>query len=120
MGQRLARRSRLPFHERVDLGNRILFTNTCDVEIDHCGGQVSVAHVLLDHLETDTGFQEMSCVAVPKRMRTDTAVVPIELPKNSFDRPLNGRIAHGFLGFRSLRVVFALGGKIHFLLRWVL
>ena len=38
--QRLARCSRLPLHDRVDLGNRVLLPNGCDVEIDHRGRQV--------------------------------------------------------------------------------
>ena len=54
--QRLVRCSRLPLHECVDLGHRILFPKACDVEIDHGGRQVRVAHILLDHLRTDTGF----------------------------------------------------------------
>lgn len=107
--QRLARCSRLPLHDGVDLCDGILLANGCDVEINHRGRQVSVAQVLLDQLDTDTAFEKMGCVAVPKRMRADPAVVPVKLFKNRFDRSLDGRLAHGFVGGRSLRVVLAFG-----------
>jgi len=49
------------------------------MEIDHRGRQVSMAQVLLNQLDTDTAFEQVRCVAVPKRMRTDATVVPVEL-----------------------------------------
>ena len=79
MVQRLARCSRFPLHDRIDLGYCILLANGCDMEIDHGGRQVSVAQVLLNQLDTDTTFEQVRCVAVPKRMRTDATVVPVEL-----------------------------------------
>ena len=50
MEQRFGRRSRLPLHESVDLGDRVFFADGCDVEIDHRGGQESMAQILLDQL----------------------------------------------------------------------
>lgn len=77
--QRIARCSRLPLHDRVDLGYCILLANGGDMEIDHRGRQMSMGQVLLNQLDTDTAFEQVRCVAVPKRMRTDATVVPVEL-----------------------------------------
>ena len=51
----------------------------------------------------------MSRIAVAKRMGADATVVPIQLFENSFDDPLNRRIAHRLIGSRGLRVVFTFG-----------
>ena len=77
------------------------------MEIDHRGRQVSVAEILLDQFDADPSFEKMGCIAMPKCMRADSTVIPIELFENGFDDTLNRRFAHGLFGGRSLQVVLA-------------
>lgn len=58
---------------------RVLLTFAGEVEVAHRGLKESVAHVVLDVADVDTGFEQVSGVAVTQGMNTDTMVVDAEL-----------------------------------------
>ena len=76
MEQRFGRRSRFPLHDQVDHNNGRFLANGCDVEVDHRCGQICMAQVLLNESQIDTGLKQVGGIAMPQRMRGDTAVLP--------------------------------------------
>ena len=72
-----------------------------EMEIDHGGVQATMAQVLLDTTDVDTGFQEMGGIAVPESMNGD-AFCEFKLFKNAPQSSLHGGIAHWLLGCRPL------------------
>lgn len=81
------------------------------MDVEHGGGQVLVAHVLLNELEADARFEQMGCVAVPQRVRRDAAIVPVELFKDRLDHVLDGRLTHRLLSGWCELVVASFGGE---------
>jgi len=63
----------------INDGVGILLAFTGEVEVAHGGLQVAVAHVLLDEADVDPGFEQVSGVAVAKRVDADPMVVDAEL-----------------------------------------
>ncbi len=98
-------------HQRVDLPDRILFTDRGDMQIDHGGSEMLVSQILLDQLEVDTGFEQVRCVAVSEGMSGDLSLVPVQLSQYGFDRVLDRGFTHRAGCGRSELMISSFSGK---------
>jgi hypothetical protein len=55
-------------HHVIDQLVGVLLTLLGEVEIEHGGFQLGMAHVALDDAQVDAGFEEMGGIGMPKRI----------------------------------------------------
>jgi len=64
----------ISFHQIIDDAICMLMALCSKMEIDHGGVQAVMAQILLDATDVDSGFQQMSSIAVAQGMNGDTFV----------------------------------------------
>ena len=67
-------------HHVIDQLAGIFLTLVGEVEIEHGGFELSMAHVTLDDAQVDTGFEEMSGVGMAKGMDCDSLFTNAGIP----------------------------------------
>ncbi len=97
----------------------MLFPDGGQVQVDHGRIKTLVTEILLDGLETDARFEQVSRVAVTKSVSRDFSVVPAQLLEDGFDATLDRCLAHRIGGGTGTQVISSFGRKIQTGLRWV-
>jgi hypothetical protein len=84
-------------HHLIDQLAGILLPLLGEVEVDHGGFELGMAHVFLDDAEVDAGFQEMSGVGVAQGMNGDSFFSDSGIPLGTTEGALDTAFGHGRL-----------------------
>lgn len=87
-----------PLHGMVDDLHGVFGSLLGEVIIEHGGLQAAVAHVSLNNFRMDSGLEKVGCIAMAKRMNSNSAFVDTRLMPCLAEGPLETVNGHGVLG----------------------
>lgn len=85
-------------HYVVDQLAGIFLTLLGEVEIEHGGFELSMAHVALDDAQVDTGFEEMGSVGVAQGVNGHAFFTHAGIPLGAAEGALDAAFSHGIEG----------------------
>jgi hypothetical protein len=88
-------------HHVIDQLVGVLLTLLGEVEIEHGGFQLGMAHVALDDAQVDSGFEEMGGIGMTKRMDGDSLFTDCGIKLGAAKGALDTAFGHGSLSLFS-------------------
>ena len=85
-------------HHVIDQLTGVFLALLGEVEIEHGGFELSMAHVTLDDAQVDTGFEEMSGVGMTKGMDRDSPFTDGGSKLSVTESALDAAFGHGIEG----------------------
>jgi hypothetical protein len=96
-------------HHVIDQLVGVLLTLLGEVEIEHGGFQLGMAHVALDDAQVDSGFEEMGGIGMTKRVYGNTLFMDCGIELGATESALDTAFGHGSLSLFCSRAASAEG-----------